>query len=67
MIYNFICKLKGLEFPYKTEADSLSEAKVKIREHIKNAVELEVVVPEPPINKATSNFINFFNEMTKPK
>lgn len=67
MIYNFNCKLKGLEFHYKTEADSLPEAKVKIREHIKNAVELEVIIPEPPINKSTSNFIDFFNEITKQK
>jgi predicted small metal-binding protein len=67
MIYNFTCTLKGHTFPYKTEADSLTEAMIKIREHIKNAVEMELVVPEPPINKATSNFINFFNETINKK
>ena len=66
MIYNFNCKLKGIDFKYKTEADSLSEAKVKIREHIKNSVEIEVIVLEPT-NKATSDFMNFFNETINKK
>lgn len=67
MIYNFICTLKGIDFKYKIEAEDIAEAKIKVREHIKNAVELEVVIPEPPVNKSSSNFINFFNEITKPK
>ena len=42
-IYNFICILKGKEFKYKVEAHNLTEAKVKVREHIKNAVEIKEV------------------------
>jgi len=66
MIYNFICTLKGIDFKYKTEADSLAEAKVKVRNHIKNAVEIEEFIQEP-INQKSNDFIDFFNDMIKPK
>ena len=50
MIYNFNCKLKGHTFKYKVEAESLPEAKVKVRNIIKNAVEIEEVKPITPNN-----------------
>lgn len=66
MIYNFICTLKGIDFKYKVEADNITEAKVKVREHIKNAVQIEEFIQEP-INQASNDFIEFFNDMIKPK
>lgn len=66
MIYNFICTLKGIDFKYKVEAENITEAKVKVREHIKNAVLIEEFIQEP-INQASNDFIEFFNDMIKPK
>lgn len=66
MIYNFICTLKGIDFKYKVEAENITEAKVKVREHIKNAVQIEEFIQEP-INQQSANFMDFFNEITKPK
>lgn len=66
MIYNFICTLKGIDFKYKVEAENITEAKVKVREHIKNAVHIEEIVPEPKI-EIDNSFIDFFNDMIKPK
>lgn len=66
MIYNFICTLKGIDFKYKVEAENITEAKVKVREHIKNSVHIEEFIQEP-INKASNDFIDFFNDMIKPK
>lgn len=65
MIYNFICKLKGIDFKYKVEAEDITEAKIKVREHIKNAVQIEEVIPPKP--EMDSSFIDFFNDMIKPK
>lgn len=48
MIYNFTVKLKGLTFKYKVEADNVFEAKIKVRNHIKNTVEL---IEDKPIEK----------------
>jgi len=45
MIYNFNCKLKNNTFKYKVEAENITQAKVKVREHIKNAVVIEEVKP----------------------
>lgn len=66
MIYNFICTLKGIDFKYKVEAENITEAKVKVRDHIKNAVQIEEFIQEP-INQASNDFIDFFNDMIKPK
>lgn len=66
MIYNFICTLKGIDFKYKVEADSLLEAKVKIREHIKNSVEIDEYIKEP-INQKSNEFIDFFNDILNGK
>jgi len=66
MIYNFICTLKGIDFKYKVESDSLLEAKVKIREHIKNSVEIEEYIKEP-INQNSKEFIDFFNDILNGK
>lgn len=62
MIYNFTVKLKGLEFKYKAEADNVTDAMIKVRNHIKNAV---VLVEDKPISQPENNFINFFNDMIK--
>ena len=43
--YNLICTLKGINFKYKVEANSLLEAKIKVREHIKNKVEITEAIP----------------------
>lgn len=61
MIYNFIVKLKGLEFKYKAEANNVSDAMIKIREHIKNAVELTEVKSDnfKKINTKNNDFLNF--------
>jgi hypothetical protein len=67
MIYNFTVKLKGLEFKYKTEADNVTDAMIKVRNHIKNAVELTELKSdnfEVPSTKS-NEFINFFNDMIK--
>jgi predicted small metal-binding protein len=64
MVYNFICTLKGIDFKYKVEAENITEAKVKVREHIKNAVEIQEFIPEPKID---NSFMEFFNDMIKPK
>lgn len=58
MIYNFICKLKGIDFKYKVEAENVSDAMIKVRNHIKNAVEITEI---KPIEKPQSDFIDFFN------
>lgn len=65
MIYNFICTLKGIDFKYKVEADDITEAKVKVREHIKNAVQIELVTP--PKVELDDGFMDFFNFMIKPQ
>lgn len=66
MVYNFICKLKGIDFKYKVEAENITEAKVKVREHIKNAIQIEEFIQEP-IKQASNDFIEFFNDIIKPK
>ena len=66
MIYNFICTLKGIDFKYKAEAENITDAMIKVRNHIKNAVEIEEFIQEP-INQASNDFIDFFNDMIKPK
>lgn len=57
-IYNFICKLKGKEFKYKVEALNEFQAKVKLREHIKNAVEIQTIDPQQ--DKTFQNLKNIF-------
>jgi len=59
MIYNFICKLKGVDLKYKVEAENVTDAMIKVRNHIKNAVEITEV---QKIEKPKSDFIDFFNE-----
>ena len=59
MIYNFIAKLKGVDFKYKVEAENIADAKVKLRNHIKNSVDIIQV------EKPQSDFIDFFNDMIK--
>jgi len=66
MVYNFICTLKGIDFKYKAEAENITDAMIKVRNHIKNAVEISEFIQEP-INQASNDFIDFFNEMIKPK
>ena len=61
MIYNFICTLKGVDFKYKVEAVNLTEAKIKVRDYIKNSIHIEEVVKKP-ISKSSTDFLNFFNE-----
>ena len=58
MIYNFNCTLKGIDFKYKIEADSLEDAKIRVRNYIKNAVEIEWITPKEKPN----DFMNFFND-----
>jgi len=65
MTYYFICKLKDIDFNYKVNADNITEAKVKLRNHIKNAVEISEFFPEP--KKESNEFINFFNDMINGK
>jgi len=60
MKYKFIVRLKGVDFKYQTEANNITEAKIKIRNHIKNAVELIEDKPE-------NDFINFFNDIINEK
>lgn len=64
-VFNFICTLKGQEFKYKIEAYSEFDAKVKLREYIKNSVELELVTPKQPT--PNSDFLNFFNDILNGK
>jgi len=64
-IYNFVCTLKGINFKYKVEAENITEAKKKVREHIKNSVDINEV--EKPKNTASNDFIDFFNDMIKTK
>lgn len=65
MIYNFVCTLKGIDFKYKVDAEDITEAKIKVREHIKNSVHIEEFVqPKPEID---NSFIDFFNDMIKHK
>ncbi len=64
MIYNFICKLKGIDFKYKVEAENVNDAMIKVRNHIKNAVEITEV---QKIEKPKSDFIDFFNETIQKK
>lgn len=66
MVYNFICTLKGIDFKYKAEAENITDAMVKVRNHIKNAVEIEEFIQEP-INQKSNEFMDFFNDMIKPK
>ena len=58
MIYNFICKLKGVDLKYKVEAENITDAMIKVRNHIKNTVEITEI---KPIEKPQSDFIDFFN------
>ena len=67
MIYNFICTLKGVDFKYKVEAFSLLEAKVKVRDYIKNSIEIKECIKEQIIQEDSSGFIDFFNDLIKPK
>jgi len=55
MIYNFICTLKGVDFKYKVEANNITEAKVKVRDYIKNSIHIEEV--------PTKDFFNFINDI----
>ena len=55
MIYNFTVKLKGLTFKYKSEADNVTDAMVKVRNHIKNSVEL---IEDKPIKKSEKDIFN---------
>ena len=64
-IYNFVCTLKGIDFKYKVEAENITEAKKKVREHIKNSVSISEV--EKPKKTASNDFIDFFNDMIKTK
>ena len=66
MVFNFNCILKGISFKYKVEAENITEAKVKVREHIKNAVQIDLVVHET-INKASGDFTDFFNDIINRK
>ena len=59
MIYNFICKLKGVDLKYKVEAENVTDAN-----HIKNAVEITEV---QKIEKPKSDFIDFFNNTIQKK
>jgi len=58
-VYKFICTLKGQTFKYKVEAESELQAKIKVRDHIKNAVELQLV--EKQI-KQDDFIMNFFKD-----
>ena len=58
MIYNFICKLKGVDLKYKVEAENITDAMIKVRNHIKNTVEITEI---KPFEKPQSDFIDFFN------
>jgi predicted small metal-binding protein len=49
-IYNFICTLKGINFKYKVEAHNELEAKIKVREHIKNNVEITTIEPKETLD-----------------
>tara|TARA_R110000782_G_scaffold214825_1_gene302591 strand:- start:365 stop:544 length:180 start_codon:yes stop_codon:yes gene_type:complete len=49
-IYNLICTLKGINFKYKVEARNEIEAKIKVREHIKNNVEIKTLKPNKSID-----------------
>ena len=64
MIYNFKCTLKGIDFKYKVEAENINDAMIKVRNHIKNAVEITEV---QKIEKPQSDFIDFFNETIQKK
>jgi hypothetical protein len=66
MVFNFNCILKGISFKYKVEAENITEAKVKVREHIKNAVQIDLVVHET-FNKASRDFVDFFNDTISKK
>ena len=66
MIYNFNCKLKGIDFKYKAEAENITDAMIKVRNHIKNAVEISEFIQEP-VNQKSNDFMDFFNDMIKPK
>ena len=64
MIYNFICKLKGVDLKYKVEAENVSDAMIKVRNHIKNTVEITEI---KPFEKPKSDFIDFFNNTIQKK
>lgn len=53
-------KLKGFEFKYKTEAENVTDAMIKVRNHIKNAVEL---IEIKPVVKPENDFLDFFNNI----
>lgn len=55
MVYNFTVKLKGLTFKYKAEADNVTDAMVKVRNHIKNSVEL---IEDKPIKNREKDIFN---------
>lgn len=58
-IFKLICTLKGIDFKYKVEANSLLEAKIKVREHIKNKVEITEVTPTDPMVDNLKNIFGF--------
>ena len=66
MIYNLTCTLKGIDFKYKAEAENITDAMIKVRNHIKNAVEISEFIQEPA-NQKSKEFVDFFNNMIKPK
>jgi len=66
MVYNFICTLKGIDFKYKVEANNITEAKVKVRDHIKNSIHIEEVIKKPT-NQKSSDLLNVFEELLKNK
>jgi predicted small metal-binding protein len=66
MIYNFTCTLKGIDFKYKAEADNITDAMIKVRNHIKNAVEISEFIQEP-VNEKPNKFINSFKHIINEK
>lgn len=66
MVYNFICTLKGIDFKYKAEAENITDAMIKVRNHIKNAVEISEFIQEP-LNQKPNEFLHFFDDLIKPK
>lgn len=59
MTYELKCKLRGVEFKYKVEANNLTDAKVKVRNHIKNAIEIEVIQSN---DDAVKDLFGFFDK-----
>ena len=61
MIYNFNCKLKRITFKYKVEAENITQAKIKVREHIKNSVEIEEVILKP-VKNDSFDILDYFDK-----